>query len=242
MKYMGLFLVGFGFLFTNCDNNASDIRNNGPTPEFDSVNLVSEEGGIGTETTILNSNSTDRENWQKPQMVISLLGDLSAMTVADIGAGTGYFTLRLAKKAKKVIAVDIDEELLGYIDRQVNKNKDTLELNIETRYTHADDPSLSPEEVDLVLIVNTYPYIKNRVNYFRKVISGISEGGRLVVIDFKKQKLPVGPAIDQKVPANLVVSQLDSAGFSSIEVNSSSLEYQFIVTAFKNREALKYVE
>ncbi len=235
-----LIMVSFGFLLASC-NPSSELNKNRPSPDHDSTSLVSEEGGPGINALPLDSTATDRENWQKPQMVISLLGDLSVMTVADIGAGTGYFTMRLARKAKKVIAIDIDEEMLKYIDRQVKKNRDTLELNIETRYTNADDPSLHPDEVDLVLIVNTYPYITDRVNYFQKVRSGISEGGRLVVIDFKKRKLPVGPPVDQKVSASLVVNQLDSAGFSPIEINSNSLEYQFIVTAFKNSDASEIV-
>lgn len=235
MRSWVIAILFLSLLGTGC-NTSGKIDGHGTRANKDTTSLLAEENTYGTTSLAADSNTTDRENWQKPQMVISLLGDLSVLTVADIGAGTGYFTMRLARKAKKVIAIDIDEELLKYIDRQVRKNRDTLELNIETRFTNADDPSLHPDEVDLVLIVNTYPYINDRVHYFQKVWSGISEGGRLVVIDFKKKKLPVGPPTDQKVSASLVVNQLDSAGFSPIQINSSSLEYQFIVTAFKKTE------
>ena len=150
----------------------------------------------------------DRENWQKPQMVISRLGDLSDKTVADIGAGTGYFSMRLARKAQKVIAIDIEEEFLAYINRRISSTRDGSKLNVETRLTVGDDPKLEPGEADLVLIVNTYPYIGNRVQYLRKVKAGMAEGGQLVVIDFKKHPLPVGPDVSSKLPHETVQMEI----------------------------------
>lgn len=175
----------------------------------------------------------DRENWQKPQMVISRLGDLSDKVVADIGAGTGYFSMPLSRNAKKVIAIDIEQQFLDYINRQVSRTSDRNSLNIETRLTVASDPSLDSAEVDMVLIVNTYPFISNRVAYFKKVCRGLKPDGRLVIISFKKEPLPVGPPPEEKVSAERVTSELDSAGFKTIGVDVESLDYQFTLTAEK---------
>ena len=173
----------------------------------------------------------DRENWQKPQMVISRLGDLSDKVVADIGAGTGYFSVPLARKAKKVIAIDIEQQFLDYINRRLEHSPDKKSLNIETRLTQEDNPNLRPAEADLVLIVNTYAYISNRVAYFTKVREGLRPGGRLVVIDFKKEPLPVGPAPESKLDAKQVSAELDSAGFRTLTVDYNSLDYQYTLTA-----------
>lgn len=232
MRRVILAISGILLLLTACTTDATE-HGGQHSKDSTTTSLVARDPSPDTNPIKNDSSANDRENWQKPQMVISRLGDLSVRTVADIGAGTGYFTMRLARKAKKVIAIDIDEKFLNYIDRRVSKTRDTMEHNIETRLTDADDPSLHPDEADLVLIVNTYPYINDRVNYFQKVWSGIAEGGRLVVIDFKKKKLPVGPNVEDKVSAPMVVTQLDSAGFSPIQIDSSALEFQYMVTAFK---------
>lgn len=175
----------------------------------------------------------DRENWQKPQMVISRLGDLSDKVVADIGAGTGYFSIPLARKAQKVIAIDIEQQFLDYINRRLEHSPERNSLNIETRLTEEDDPKLAKGEADLVLIVNTYAYISNRVAYFSKVWQGLKPSGRLVVIDFKKEPLPVGPAPEDKLDAQQVSAELDSAGFRTLTVDYTSLDYQYTVTAEK---------
>lgn len=176
---------------------------------------------------------SDRENWQKPQMVISRLGDLSDKVVADIGAGTGYFSMPLARKAKKVIAIDIEQQFLDYINRRLLNTPDRKSLNIETRLTNPDDPKLAVAEADLVLIVNTYGYISNRVAYFQKVAKGLRPGGQVVVVDFKKEPLPVGPPTEDKLDATQVSAELDSAGFRTRSIDYTSLDYQYTLTAEK---------
>lgn len=178
----------------------------------------------------------DRENWQKPQMVISRLGDLSDKVVADIGAGTGYFTMPLARKARKVIAIDIEQNFLDYINRRLSHSTDRATLNVETRLVKPEDPMLKEGEADLVLIVNTYGFISERVAYFTKVRKGLKPDGKLVVIDFKKEPLPVGPPTETKLATTQVSAELDSAGFRTVTVDFTSLEYQYTLTAEKRND------
>ena len=145
-----------------------------------------------------------REEWQKPELVVRKLGDLSEKTIADIGAGTGYFSFRLAKKAKKVIALDLDQRFLDYID---TKNKSlTEELPIETRMASPKDPNLILGEADIVLIVNTYHHIENRIEYFSKMRNKIGQDIALVIVDFKKEEMPVGPPLRIKLSEITVVN------------------------------------
>jgi len=91
---------------------------------------------------IKQNENKDRDVWQKPNTIIDLLGDLSEKTVADIGAGTGYFTFRLALKAEKVIAIDIEERFLEIINTFKRNLPAELQDRIETRLATPSDPLL----------------------------------------------------------------------------------------------------
>ena len=172
----------------------------------------------------------NRGAWQNPDLVIKKLGDLSGKTVADIGSGTGYFTFPISRKAKKVIAIDIEQRYLDYIeDRKLELPARQAEV-IETRLTVEEEPNLHADEVDAVLMVNVFYYLKNRAEYMKIVNNAIREGGILVLVDFKPGDLPVGPSKD-KVPPEEVVKDLKAAGFKNIVVDTTSLQYQYIITA-----------
>lgn len=170
-----------------------------------------------------------RTEWQNPELVLDLLGDLTDKDVADIGAGSGYFTFKMAKLARKVVALDIDPNSLEYIKDQKAIVGNWAE-NIETRLTPADVPNLVENEVDLVLIVNTFAFIPDKDKYLVRLKRGMKPGGRLVIIDFKTGNVPVGPSDDAKISVNEVVKALKLAGFSKTKIDLESLQYQYIVS------------
>ena len=184
------------------------------------------------EETILPEQDEDRTEWQNPDFVLKLLGDLNDKTVADVGAGSGYFTFKIARTAKKVIALDIDPNSLEYINNQkaiVGSWAD----NIEARLTPPDVPNLLDNETDLVLIVNTYGYIPNKDKYLLRLLQGLKKGGKLVIVDFKSGEIPVGPSDENKVSAEELQRSLRRAGFNNLESDLKSLEFQYIITAEK---------
>jgi SAM-dependent methyltransferase len=176
--------------------------------------------------------------WQKPNVIIELLEPLEGKVVADIGAGPyGYFAFRIVHQAKaaKVIAIDIDPEAIQFMeDTKMLLAKD-IQDRLETRLVKSDDPQLQAEEADIVLIVNTVAYIKDRVDYFSKLYKGTTKGGKILIVDFKKRNTPVGPPDSERVGSGQVESELKAAGYQSIFVDDRSLEYQYIVTAQVNR-------
>ena len=172
--------------------------------------------------------SDERTEYQKPEEVIHSLGNLSGLKVMDLGAGTGYFSFRLAEAGARVIAADVDDRFLDYI----KKKKKSLNLSdsiVELRKVPYNSPELVEYEVDVVLIVNTYHHIENRSEYFKKVKTGLKDDGRLVVIDFQKIELPVGPPLEMKLSPSEVESELDLAGFKEFSVDSTLLPYQCIL-------------
>ncbi len=178
--------------------------------------------------------NTDRLIWQKPNMVIDLLGDLEDKTIADIGAGTGFFSLRLSQQAKKVIAIDIDSDYIDYLDSvKLMEVPTQYQDRLEPRLGRADDPLLEPNEADIVMIVNTYMYIKDRVDYMRNLHADLPPGGIVLIIDFKKKRTPLGPPQEIRLPLYQAESELYEAGFSKVSTNDNSLDYQYIILAEK---------
>lgn len=175
---------------------------------------------------------SQRTEWQNPDFVLDLLGSLDGKVVADIGAGSGYFSFKIARRAKKVIALDIDPRALDYIKEQIEIVGDWSK-NIEPRLTPADVPNLLEAEVDVVLIVNTYGFIPNKEEYLPRVLNGLRPGGKLVIVDFKAGNIPVGPSDEFKVETSRVISTLKKAGFRRMRKDEKSLQYQYIVTAEK---------
>ncbi|MFK7932178.1 MAG: class I SAM-dependent methyltransferase [Saprospiraceae bacterium] len=174
--------------------------------------------------------STNRGIWQKPDLILETLGDLSDKVVADIGAGTGYLTLRTVPKAKKVIAIDIDPRFVNYLDSvRVNGLDSIYRDRLEPRLARPDNPNLQPQEVDVVTIVNTYMYIENRVEYLKTLQNGMAEDGRLLIIDFKKKNTSIGPPSDIRIPLYQVERELKEAGFSNVRTNDAALNYQYLV-------------
>ncbi|WP_111684380.1 class I SAM-dependent methyltransferase [Winogradskyella tangerina] len=172
--------------------------------------------------------SPERDAYQKPEEVLNYLGDLQGKTIMDIGAGSGYFSVKLAEKGASVIAADVDDGFLNYLNNRINTNN--LE-GIVTRKIPYDSPNLDENEVDMVLIVNTYHHIENRPEYFKKVKTGTTDHGELVIIDFIKAENEIGPPLHHKISIDRVVNELKQAGYTSFDINVNLLPYQYIIKA-----------
>lgn len=151
-----------------------------------------------------------RDAWQMPDRVIAALGLKTGQRVADVGAGTGYFTVRLAKStaAPQVIASDIEPNMVKHLQQRAAK--EGLK-NVTAVQAKADGPNL-PEPVDVILIVDTYHHIPNRAAYFSALQSSLKPGGRLAIIDFKKGA-PEGPPEQFKFTPEQISGELAKAGY-----------------------------
>lgn len=172
--------------------------------------------------------SPERDAYQKPEKVLAFLGDISGKKIMDIGSGSGYFSVKLAHKGAKVIAADVSDEFQAALKKRIKEHN---LKNIELRKIPYDSPELADQEVDLVLIVNTYHHIDDRTAYFSKVKKGTKQQGELVIIDFFKTEIPVGPRTDHKISMDVVIAELKEAGYTNFEVNVNLLPYQYIVKA-----------
>ena len=172
-----------------------------------------------------------REEWQKPDHVVGLLNLQAGQNVADVGAATGYFTRRMAKKVVPggiAVAVDIEPGFFPYIDaRAVAENQD----NIFTRKAEADNPRLGVGNFDLIFICDTLHHIDHRAEYYAWLQRALRSGGRVVVVDFfKEMEIPVGPKPAMRISHQALKAEFVAAGFR-VDVDVETLPYQYILTA-----------
>ena len=175
---------------------------------------------------------SNRTIWQKPDLVMRKMGDISQKVIADIGAGTGYFAFRLALKAKKVIAIDIDPDALDTIQRYIPKLPEPYRNHIETRLANADNPMLSPGEADIVIIINTIAYIPDLQTYLMTLKKGMKKGAEIMIVDYKMKRLPISaPPRTERIYLDVLEDMLEKAGFKLTQSDDTSLDYQYILKA-----------
>lgn len=152
-----------------------------------------------------------RDRWQKPDEVIAALALAPDATVADIGAGTGYFAARLARAVPKgrVYAVDIEPDMVRYLGERAKREGLP---NLRPVLGKPDDPQL-PEPVDRVLIVDTYHHIGDRVAYFERLRARLKPGAEIAIVDFTLDS-PVGPPRSARVAADVVRAEMQRAGYA----------------------------
>lgn len=169
-----------------------------------------------------------RDAWQQPAAVVDSLGIRPGDDVADLGAGSGYFTVRLAQAvgpAGNVYAVDMDPQMLEYIERRAAEQQ--LD-NVQTILAEPHDPKLGSASVDLIFTCNTLHHISDRGRYYASLARALRPGGRLVDIDFQKRPSPVGPSVEMRIAKKDVIKEIEAAGFRLIK-EFDFLQYQYFL-------------
>lgn len=171
--------------------------------------------------------SPDRDLWQRPDQIMDAMAIADASVVADIGAGSGWFTIRLARRVGPqgiVYAEDVQTEMINAITRRVAREGLP---NVRPVLGLKNDPRL-PQKVDAVLIVDAYHEIENRVAVLTSLARSLKPQGRIGVIDFKLDGTGPGPEPDERVSPDVVVKDAEQAGLKLIR-QEPFLPYQYFL-------------
>ena len=168
-----------------------------------------------------------RDEWQMPERVIAALGIAPGESVADIGAGTGYFTVRLARQtpARAVFAVDIEPAMVDYVRRRAAD----AGLDQVVGVVAEPDSANLPEPVDVVLIVNTFHHLPDRVAYFTALRDRMTAGARLAIIDPRKGAPGGGPPDEFRFTPEEIGDELGRAGFELLARHDFLPRQSFLV-------------
>lgn len=175
----------------------------------------------------------DRDLWQMPGQIMDALGVAEGSTVGDIGAGGGWFTIRLARRVGPnglVYAEDIQRQMLDATSRRVARE---MLQNVRTVLGDPLDPRLPAGHLDAALIVDTYRELQDPVTLLRNTARSLKPQGRMGVIDFKQDGLGPGPALEDRVDPAVILRDAEQAGLRLLR-RETFLPYQFFLV-FVNR-------
>jgi len=170
----------------------------------------------------------DRDAWQKPSLIMDALGIADGAIVADIGAGGGWFTVRLARRVGPnglVYAEDVQRQMVDAIERRVRR--EGLD-NVRTIIGLDDDPRLPEGELDAVLIVDAYHEVTDRVALMRNVARALKPSGKLGIVDFRNDGWGPGPPMDQRIVPDVVIADGRAAGLRLLS-KEDFLPYQYLL-------------
>lgn len=171
--------------------------------------------------------SPDRAAWQRPDVIMDALQIADGSVVADIGAGAGWFTIRLARRVGPrglVYSQDVQRQMLEAIRQRVSR--EGLE-NVETRLGSGSDPNLPTGAVDAVLVVDAYQEVEDRVSFLRNLARALKPGGRIGVVNYTPGNGGPGPDAEDRVERSVVESQARVAGLRVL--SQASLPYQYLL-------------
>ena len=153
---------------------------------------------------------SEREEEENPDKAIRALDLQSGMTVADVGAGSGYFTLRMAKlvgPGGKVYASDIQQQMLDLLKARLGSEKIS---NVELVRGTLTDPKLPPGKMDLILMVDVYHEFSEPQAMLRKMKEALAPDGRLVLIEYRKEDASVPIRFEHKMSVVEVRAELEA--------------------------------
>ena len=179
----------------------------------------------------------DRDSWQRPDQIMDALRIYDGNVVADLGAGGGWFTVRLARRVGpngRVFAEDIQHQMIESIERRVKR--EGLERNVTTTLGTASDPQLPPGALDAVLIVDAYHEMEHPVALLRNLARSLKPDGRIGIVDFTSEGGGPGPPMDERVDPQRVTKDAEEAGLR-LTSRERFLRYQYMLVFEKAETA-----
>jgi predicted methyltransferase len=173
--------------------------------------------------------SPDRDAWQKPEQIMDTLGIAEGSKVADIGAGAGWFTIRLARRIGPnglVYAEDVQRQMLEATRRRVSR--EGLK-NVETVLGTATDPNLRAGALDAILVVDVYPEVDERITFLRNLAAALKPNGRIGIVNYKPGQGGPGPASSEGVRVDSSAVEADARAAGLRVLRRDNLPFQYLI-------------
>jgi len=169
--------------------------------------------------------SKDRKTWQNPEEIMGMLELKPSYIVADLGCGSGYFTVPISRKVKKVYAIDFQKEMLDFVEQKIQRQK---LINIKLLLSGKYEIPLENASVDLLITVNTLHEFPDQKNTIKEIWRVLKPEGHAVIIDFKKEDTAVGPPIAIRVSQNQAKQLFEERGFTIVKAHELMYNYLMV--------------
>jgi SAM-dependent methyltransferase len=163
---------------------------------------------------------SERELEEEPDKALDALGPLNGLAIADLGAGSGYFTVRLAARAGaagRVYATDLQPEMLKMLGARLAREN---VRNVTLVQGAVDDPKLLPAAIDLVLMVDVYHEFSEPQKMLRGIRAALKPGGRLALLEYRKEDPDVPIRFEHKMSIAEARMEIEGEGFSFVRVDN----------------------
>ena len=172
----------------------------------------------------------DRDAYQRPDQIMDVLQIGEGSVVADLGAGGGWFTVRLARRVRpngRVYAEDVQSEMIDAINRRMAR--EGLDKLVVTVLGNAVDPKLLPGSLDAALMVDAYHEFEQPVMLLRNLARAMKPSGLIGIVNYKKDGGGPGPPMEQRVDPEKVIADAQAAGLV-LRKHETFLRYQYMLT------------
>jgi arsenite methyltransferase len=208
------------------DHEAARARGHGGTPGGHGIGHAGHPfADAGALTSALDDPA--RDAWQRPEDVLRAMELAPTMSVADVGAGTGYFAVRLARAvpAGEVTATDIEPNMVRFVNERAREGLPNLRAILATQ----SGSGLARESVDRILVVHVWHHLPDRGAFARDLCAALRPDGRLFVVDFAVAARR-GPPPSIRVAPESIIAELEAAGLTAM-VSAVAVPDQYIVEA-----------
>lgn len=154
--------------------------------------------------------SIDRRKFLNPDSILKKAGLDSDTVLADLGCGSGYFTIPASLIVRKVYAIDMQQEMLDIVREKIRKGK---LKNIETILSKESSIPLPDKSVDVLFMANVFHELDDRGGILKEAKRILSCRGRMMIIDWKKMEMEMGPPVGERLTEEEVVSVCEDGGF-----------------------------
>ncbi len=169
-----------------------------------------------------------RGTWQDPEEVLGAIETRSHFIAADIGCGSGYFTIPLSRKVRKVYGIDVQKKMLQFLEQKIRKLR---MRNVELLLSSTNEIPLGNEAVDIIISINTLHEFDDKGKIIEEMRRVLKPSGRILIVDFKKEYAGFGPPVDIRVTEKQAIQLFERKGFNILETRD--LKYHYLLVFSK---------
>lgn len=171
----------------------------------------------------------DRKIWQNPEEILETLKVESNFIVADLGCGSGFFTIPLSKKVRKVYGIDVQKRMLDFLEEKIQRLKIR---NIEPLLSTVNEIPLENDSLDLLLSINTLHEFDDKEGMVLQIRRVLKQDGIAVIADFKKKDTGFGPPVAIRLSKQQAINLFEKKSFTTLR--KKDLKYHYLLTFAKN--------
>ena len=171
----------------------------------------------------------DRKIWQNPEEILETLRIKPDIVAADLGCGSGFFTIPLSKEVKKVYAIDVQKKMLEFLQEKIRRLRIR---NIEPLLSTGSKIPLEDDSVDLLMSMNTLHEFDDKKRMAKQIRRVLKQGGVAVIADFKKKNRGFGPPLAIRLSKQQAINLFEQSGFTILQ--TKELKYHYVLTFVKN--------